>query len=117
MAAPDISNCGEEMLALWPAEQPAQGPVTVSTDLMMEDLLEVYDARLPAVVQSGAYMIHRPLVSDPPSHRKTVRLLRHIGSYDKSYRLVINTVYTTGQRSPPRLSLSPFSSFYVVCKS
>ncbi len=40
MTAPDISNRSEEMLALWPDEQPAQIFDTVSARLMMEDLLE-----------------------------------------------------------------------------
>ncbi|KAK3361359.1 hypothetical protein B0T24DRAFT_584958 [Lasiosphaeria ovina] len=80
MAAPEIPNITDiqDMLALWPEEPQTQPFDTVTARLLMEDLLEA------------------PLAARDATHHRTLRLMRHTGTSDDRYRLII-TVSIDGQ--------------------
>ncbi|KAK3389699.1 hypothetical protein B0H63DRAFT_518935 [Podospora didyma] len=80
MTAPEIPSIVdvEDMLFLWPVEPQTQPFDTVTARLMMEDLLEA------------------PLAARDPTHHKRLRLMRHAGTSDDRYRLII-TVSIDGQ--------------------
>lgn len=102
MVAPDISSRTDDMLGLWSEEESASVFDVYNRELVMEDLMEAYEIPLH---QSGGHRtnksLSRPLVADHPSHRKTLRLLRHTGTRDRHYRIV-TTVNIASQRNPHR---------------
>ncbi|PKS10921.1 hypothetical protein jhhlp_002679 [Lomentospora prolificans] len=82
LIAPSLDAVDGDMLDLWVEEAPKPLIEAVTSNVMMEELVNV------------------PLFSASPNVSKKLRLLRHMGSHDERFRLVISAVERPARGAP-----------------